>query len=231
MELNAKEVYKILRKKKVTDLYHANTVVTSCTFLREGRLLARGTLAEKGLSQTAQDSDSKDVKYGLWYDLFLDDDDIHERVKVGRVNSYGPVLFVLDLQLLQKDWLASMWATKSNPLYWDKVLPAKRYFSTLEEFSKDYRKGTTEHMLVLRHIGGVLRLRPYLKRIILDDPHMAWADGVDVYSAAHGALHAAARAGGLSDLAIERRPCAETCVCKTEYPALEDDKFYRFFAP
>jgi hypothetical protein len=141
MELNAKEVYEVLREKGVENLYHANTVRTSCTFLSHSRLMGRGIGEERSLPQTSQPSDEKDKRYGLWYDIFLDSVAVHRRS--GQRNYYSPVLFVLDLGLLQCDWLASMWVTKSNPGKWTDDTPLEqRYFSDIEEVRNGYELGT-----------------------------------------------------------------------------------------
>lgn len=96
MELEAKKVAEILKLRGVTSLYHANTVQTACTFLRNGRLMARGVVEERGLIQTPQASDESDRKFGIWYDIFVDAFDIHETLL--RRNAYSPALFVLDLK-------------------------------------------------------------------------------------------------------------------------------------
>ncbi len=100
--MNAKDVYDVLVQLQVPppNLHHANTVTTSCTFLENGALLSRGYVQKYGLEQTPQGSDDIDKKYGIWDAVFLDQVDIHFRG--GRrkgPNQYGPVLFVLDLDV------------------------------------------------------------------------------------------------------------------------------------
>ena len=65
MELDAREVHRILVAKGVDHFTHVNTVKTSCSFLRSGKLLSRGTIDELGLPQTDQQSDSIDQEHGL----------------------------------------------------------------------------------------------------------------------------------------------------------------------
>lgn len=60
MELNASELLTVLKSKGVTELYHANTVQTSCTFLRCGHVMGRGVVEERGLPQTSQQTDDLD---------------------------------------------------------------------------------------------------------------------------------------------------------------------------
>ena len=78
--MQAAEVYAVLRQIGVTQLHHANTVTTSCTFLEQGGLASRGFVEDRHLSQTAQPaSDEIDKRYGIWHDVFLDHVDIHYR--------------------------------------------------------------------------------------------------------------------------------------------------------
>ncbi len=112
MELEATDVLRVLERKGVTALHHANTVQTSCTFLQQGKLMGRGIVAEGGFPQTPQQTDEIDKRYAIWNDIFLDGIDIHERAR--QRCFYGPVLFVLDLSLLAQDFLSSVWVTKRN---------------------------------------------------------------------------------------------------------------------
>ncbi len=226
MELEAKAVLEILRQKGVTALYHANTVQTACTFLQQGFLMARGVVEERGLVQTPQQSDESDRKHGIWYDVFVDAFDIHQKLR--RVNAYGPVLFVLDVELLSRASMASIWITKSNPASWDKKALSNRYFSTIEEFRQQYRKHEPEQQFMLRHSGGLLRLAPHLLKIVVDDPEVR-VNEVDTYSQALGAFKASARGGGLGGVVMERRQCKGKCLCKEQYKAMSKKKFNRFF--
>lgn len=215
MELNSRAVYEVLKGKGIDTFHHANTVQTACVFLQHGRLLSRGTVDERGIEQTAQKSDEIDRKYGIWYDLFLDSVDIHERAK-GR-NFYGPVLFRFRLDLLLEDWLPSVWITKKNPTDWvEGESHAERYFQSVEEFDRNYRKGNFGSMFMLRHAGGVLRLQPHLLDVVVDDPGWEYKD-IDIYSQTVGALNASAWQGGIKDLVITKRVCASACKCANQY--------------
>jgi hypothetical protein len=228
MDLNANEVLKILKKRSVDALHHANTVRTACTFLQQGRLLARGVVDDLGLTQTPQQSDAVDKKYNLWYDVFLDGIDIHDRAR--QRCFYGPVLFVLDLTLLTQDRSPSVWITKKNPQNWsDGQVTSERYFSSIEELQRDYRKGKFDYSLLLK-TGGTLRLKPYLKRVFVANPHYT-ASGVQFYSQAVGALKASARFGGINALTIQPRECVKSCKCKSQYKEMSTKALSHFFAP
>jgi hypothetical protein len=167
MELKSTEVLEVLREKGVKRLRHANTVRTVCTFFRRGRLLARGVIHEAGLDQTAQQSDRKDRELGVWYDLFFDASDMHELLN--RRNIYGPVLLEFSLSLLRQDWLPFVWVTKTNPIYWDADTPSnERWFTSIEELETGYDPLEPGHHIVLRNVAGTVRLKSYLRRVIID---------------------------------------------------------------
>lgn len=52
-QLNAKEVYDLLKKKGVKHLHHANTVRASLTFVKEKALVSRNYVEVNGLVQTS----------------------------------------------------------------------------------------------------------------------------------------------------------------------------------
>src|SRR6266850_1062076 len=99
MDLPSKKVIETLEEKGLTEIHHANSVLTSTQFLRHRGLLSRGTIKRRGLFQTPQNSDEIDQKYSLWFDVFADSVDIHDRAQTA--NFYGPVLFVLGLKKLK----------------------------------------------------------------------------------------------------------------------------------
>jgi hypothetical protein len=68
MDLPAKTVWDALSATGVEKLYHANSVVTSCQFIKQKALLARGAVERLKLSQTDQCSDDEDKRYSLSFD-------------------------------------------------------------------------------------------------------------------------------------------------------------------
>jgi hypothetical protein len=233
-ELDADRVLDHLKSHGVEQLYHANTVRTSCTFLREGALLSRGTLDERGLDQTDQYTDKDDIKYGLWYDIFLDTIDIHE--ELNRRNQYGPVLFVFDVGILSEEWLQPVWVTKENPANWNSSKSySDRYYHSNELNKYDpVGSGCFGNHIVLRSVGGVLRLKPHLNRIILDDPDKVWpqsrshSNPLGIFSMAIGALVNASRASGnliTKDIGFKNRRCS------SKYAGIEDEELKKMFSP
>ena len=139
MDLASARVCSALAAKGVDEIHHANSVITSCQFLRRGSLLSRGTIQRQSLYQSAQSSDRTDKKFGLWFDVFTDSVDIHARAR--RANVYGPVLFVLDAAIIAKAYTGRIWVTKKNPVKWGADTPADRWFQTVEDLEANLLRG------------------------------------------------------------------------------------------
>jgi hypothetical protein len=209
-------------------IHHANTVLTACQFLRAKSLLSRGTAARRGLKQTQQYTDELDKRYGIWFDVFVDSVDIHARASTE--NHYGPVLFVLDVDLIKKAYTGRVWVTKLNPTKWKGNPEHSRWFQSREDLKDNFAYGTFDHMIVFRHCGGELPFGSYLREIILDDPHLVTNPGeVDLYGIAYGALRFAMTEAGLV-VPIQRRQCADRCRCKDNY-LQHPQKAYERFVP
>lgn len=231
MELDAREILQVLRDKGVEKLHHANTVRTACSFLRQGKILSRGTLDELGLPQTDQQTDGIDKEHGLWYDIFVDTVNIHYRGK--RRNLYGPILFEFSLEILEQDWLPYIWITKTNPNRWtDEMNYEEKYFKSINEFVQNFQYGNFDKLFLLRSVGGVLRLAPYLNRILIDrcDREIY---GVKAYDQAVGAIKASATASGLEHIEITAHGCQAGCACASQYVAtsMSGSVFEKFYKP
>lgn len=211
--MSSKKVYEILKNKGVASIYHANTVITSCQFLRNRSLLSRGTINRKGMYQTPQISDKNDRKFGIWFDVFTDSVDIHQRAK--RANLYGPVLFVLDSELIKKTYTGKIWVTKLNPIKWLGRRYKERWFTSAEDLEENFVLGDFNQMIVFRHCGGELPFKDYLLEIILDNPKLE-SNHIDYYSMAYGALKLAMTEGRI-DVRIKKRKCPIKCTCLDEY--------------
>ena len=217
--MQGKDVYDVLKKIGATDLHHANSVTTSCTFLEQGGLLSRGFVEEKKLAQTKQGSDAIDKKYGIWHRVFVDHVDIHDRGgrKKGP-NQYGPVLFIFDLDiLLSLPKGSDVLATKINPVHWyDKQPDKDRYFLTPDELAQSIRFGDFDKMLVIKTPSDRVDFPNNTARILLDDPERKISSGKDAYTYAHERLKDAATKGGVK-LRIEKRDCQDGCICLKKY--------------
>lgn len=170
--LSPKRLHAILKSKGVDFLYHANTVLTSLTFIRENALLSRKYVEENGLVQTPQKSDPEDKKFNVWDDVFVDGVDLHQKYK--RANLYGPVLFVVKLELLLSPSCPPLLICKNNPMYWnDGDSLADRYYSDIEEFNNDYLSGKkvdARLMITFRNADKQIKLNKFLRLIVLDKP-------------------------------------------------------------
>lgn len=225
MDIPSKHVFETLHSRGVEELHHANSVATACQFIRAKSLLSRGSVERLGLRQTAQSSDDLDRRYSIWFDVFLDSVDIHERAS--RANVYGPVLFVFDLAILHKNQTGRIWVTKQNPTKWAGKSQEDRWFQGREDLEENFVKGQFDQMVVLRHSGGALPFGKHLRKIVLDDPKRETADDVDFYSMAVGALRLAMQDASI-DVPIERRKCSQSCACEENWGASEKRLFTMF---
>jgi hypothetical protein len=214
MDLPSKKVFEVLQSKGVASIHHANSVITACQFLRIGSLVSRGAIERKKLYQTPQDSDAIDKRWGVWFDVFADSVDIHQRAK--RANAYGPVLFVLNAELIKSAYTGRVWVTKLNPTKWEGTNAEDRWFTSIADLNANYVKGRFDQMIVFRHCGGALPFGPHLQRIVLDDPQRKTPGRIDYYSMAYGALTFAIAEGPVA-AKIERRNCPAGCACNTHY--------------
>ncbi|MFC6100318.1 hypothetical protein [Olivibacter domesticus] len=214
MHIPSKHVYEILVQKGVEYLFHANSVATASMFLKYRSLMSRGNTERNGLKQTPQTSDDVDKRYSVWYDIFLDAVDIHRRAS--KINAYGPVTFVIDVKILDRNNTGRIWVTKLNPTKWANKSEKHRWFQNKQDLEENFFVGRFDQMLVLRHCGGELPLKNYISKIIVDDPQIQDNTGVDFYSMAVGALKISMSESELK-IPIERRICIPRCNCLNMY--------------
>ncbi len=219
MQIPPEHLYKALRNARVDHIYHANTVVTSSHFLRAGALLSRGEVEQRGLRQTPQSSDAIDKKHGIWFDVFADSVDIHERASTP--NLYGPVLFVLDLKIITDSFPRVVSVTRLNPTKWDGLSEDAKWFTSAEHLEKEFRYGEFDQMIVFRECGGEVSFEAHLKEVVIDDPGQNCNGGIDYYAHAVEALTMAMNAGGITTK-VRKRRCSMWCKCKAAYRADTD---------
>lgn len=223
--MNGPDLVSILKRKKIHKLYHANTVTTSCTFLEVGGLASRGYVEQRGLKQTAQPSDPTDKQFCIWHDVFVDTDDFHARM--GYVNFYGPVLFILDVEVLNALPAGTeVRATKLNPYpKWSaNDTNGDRYFLTSADVEADLVKGRTDHIIMLRTPNAILPFPATPFEIVIDDPGRSLYppnDVRDAYSVAEQELHNASQRSGIN-INLQKRTCAPGCKCKAKYNERRD---------
>lgn len=171
--LNSKMIYEILKKKGVANLHHANTLATSLTFIRQNALLSRGYVEAKKLIQSKQKTDELDKQFNVWDDLFLDGTDLH--YKYSKPNVYGPVMFVIPIDILQYPDFSEVFITKQNPYYWrSNQIMDDWYYSNTKDFEKDYLTGDKlcdgRICFTFKNKEAKLTLKKYCSKIVVDDP-------------------------------------------------------------
>ena len=221
------DVYQVLKGIGVTHLHHANTVTTSCAFLEHAALLSRGYAEKYGISQTVQGSDDIDKKYGIWDRVFLDHVDIHYRG--GRVkgpNQYGPVLFVLDLDILLKLPTGSdVLTTKMNPTRWhDAQTDDDRWYLTPDELARNISYGSFDKMLVIQTADGRVGFPGQQAQIALDEPLRKLSSEKDAYAFAEQRLRESAKKGGVT-IQIDKHVCRTDCICVGKYKGYSQEYF------
>jgi hypothetical protein len=221
MRIAGQELHQWLHEWNVSHLYHANTVTTSVSFVRQGALLSRGYCEDNGIPQTPQCSDDKDKKYGVWHSVFLDRIDIHRDLQ--KPNNYGPVLFVMSIDfLLDHPDHTQCRVTKSNPESWvDGQSDEDRWYEDIEDVTNSVSKSDFGKMLVIQQQSAVLEIDKHLKCILIDDPprraRSGYSDPVELL----GSL-------GKTDYRIMKRDC-QFCGCSASYDQFSSEKFKRFF--
>jgi len=213
-----------LVEKGVTELFHANTVTTSISFLKAGGLLSRGEVENRGMRQTPQLSDNDDKIYNIWNDVFFDSCDIHHMLKVP--NKYGPVCFVFSIDLLDDPTLPEIRITKSNPYNWEKNNADINYIEEqyIDEIS-EYRKNDIAMHITLIDCHNHIPFSPYLKRIILDNPKL---DNNDIFECAKEKITNLICQNNL-ECDLQVRNCTDICRCQEKYSSFKENGIkYRF---
>ncbi|WP_415261747.1 hypothetical protein [Pseudomonas chlororaphis] len=206
-KMTGNDTYEVLKKKGINHLFHANSLTTSLSLLRLKGLASRNYVESAGLSQTAQYTDNLDKVLGVWGDIFLDTVDIHQRAS--NLNHYGPILFVIDSQMVKS--AESVLITKTNPSKWSKATPfEERYFTTLEELEENWIVGNFDQMLTLQTREGIIPFSDHLLNIIIDDPAPGNMPSNEFNTAE-------AEISKLTTQCVIRRQCAQWCKCKTSY--------------
>lgn len=224
-EINPKELHSFLKSKGISCFYHANTVTTSCSFIKMGGLLSRGHMEKLDAPQTSQSSDNIDIKFGVWNDIFIDIMDLHGYFP--RQNYYGPVCFALDINLLLDDHLPAIHITTNNPTNW-KENESKKYLYSISEYIDNFETNydnnrLQQNMITIEADSYILPFDKYLKEIIIDDP------GINGYfNHAFQRINSALVSHDLARIKISKRQC-RNCWCKSNYRQYNRSQLEKLF--
>jgi hypothetical protein len=238
--IKSTDILNLLKKRGVEFLYHANTMKTSLTFIREKALLSRKFVEENNLTQTPQFTDALDKEFRIWDSVFLDGTDLHKKFR--KRNKYGPILFLLDLSLLADEIFFLIKVTQTNPSYWKTT--DKHYFSTVSEIDEKYLSGESyqdgQTMFLFDKAEKKISLQRYCKKIIIDNPGIRFLtpDGKEASSISHMLVNSISSALTASDLtnievSIREAEMQSLCNCVRVYQTmyandrLEFDKLFK----
>lgn len=221
--MNSIEVKECLLNNNVLHLFHANTVLTSLTYLRYGGLLSRETVENIKLPQTPQETDESDKNLEIFNDIFFDSVDIHKRIST--LNDYGPVLFVYSVDVLDSLNNYEICVTRDNPIRWDtQILEKDRYFLSKQELENGFIVGDFRQHITIRNISEKLSF-DYLEQIIIDNPgtlrqkylKTALNKIEDALSREH------------IDIPVVVRNCSDKCRCIEKYTNYKEGYTYHRF--
>lgn len=223
--LTNEDIKNVLMQHQVKGLFHANTVLTSISFLKNKGLCSRQYIDQLPDSyQTRQYSDAGDKRFGIYNDIFFDSVDIHCRAH--QCNQYGPVTFIYSLDLLSSPELNNkVRITKDNPIRWNSKMNLEdRYLVNLSELQNGFCKGAFKQHITLHDVQKISF--QYLKSIQLDPlPEMYHNIFEDAY---HNLQDAVAQAGVLMDVSI--RKCDSQCQCQNQYLRMNESEIIKKYS-
>ena len=222
--MRASVIKELLLDRDVEYLYHVNTVVTSLTYINNGGLLSRGDVEDMGLLQTPQASDGLDKEFDVFYDVFFDSVDIHERAK--HTNHYGAITFKFPINVLDEFDDCDILITKDNPIRWVSAKDYENnYFTNENDLYNCFSKGD-----FAQHITIKKPCRPisfdYLNSIIIETPYDTENK---TFNIAVKSIEDALTNKGYNPNLLVFRQCSSDCRCKDEYKNKQPGfTYYRF---
>ena len=210
--LTSEDIKNVLIQHQVEGLFHANTVLTSISFLKNQGLCSRQYISQLPDSyQTGQYSDADDQRFGIYNDIFFDSVDIHHRAH--RCNQYGPVTFIYSLNLLSSPALKNkVRVTKDNPIRWKTEMNLRdRYFINLVDLQNGFCKGNFSQHITLHDVQKISF--QYLRFIQIDSLPEKYHD---IFNNAYQALKNAVNQAGLP-LNVIVRACDSRCQRQKQY--------------
>lgn len=234
IEVSAEELYDFLSSREFKYFFHANTVKTSCTLIRQKGLLSRGAMSAQKLPMTPQSSDDIDKQFDVWNDIFFDLVDLHGYFP--RQNLYGPVCFKLSNEFLLDKNLPNICITKDNPIYWtNNMSEEEKYYSSISEYITDFEKSMKNHtiqskMFTIHNTKKHIPFKKYLVAITLDNPAVK-VNGVALFPLAKEAINSSLSESGFNIDILKMRIC-NNCFCKANYfNQVSVDELEKLFKP
>lgn len=156
--LNGTEIANLLRERGFTHIYHANTVATALSYLRNGGLLSRQYVEDHPQTcfQTMQRSDEKDKMLGIYNDIFFDATNMWQ---VNQVNYsyYGPVVFKYTIDFLSQ--MPNVFVSKNNPIHMQWNCVEDNFFCDVQELKTNLEESTYSwpiaYHIILKNQGGI----------------------------------------------------------------------------
>ena len=234
IEISPTELYDFLESKNLKYFFHANTVRTSCTLIRQKGLLSRGEITKRNLPMTPQSSDEIDKIFDVWNDIFFDIVDLHGYFP--RQNLYGPVCFKLSNKFLLDDNLPNICITKNNPIYWDiNMTEEEKYYSSVDEYISDFEKNMRNlsiqtKMFTIHNTTKRIPFKKYLIEILLDNPRVKINEHA-LFPDAKQAILSTLNESGFDTNMLKIRVCSN-CFCKENYfKQVSIDELEKLFTP
>ena len=183
---------------------------------------------DMGLIQTSQISDNDDKKYDVYYDIFFDSVDIHKRTN--KLNHYGPLTFVYDLDVIDSLPEGSVKITKKNPIHWtEDMCDNEKYFTDVNELEFCFQKGNFG-----QHITLICQHHPvsfdYLCKIILDNPNLRSDKDRRILNNSRFYIAKTLEKYGVM-VPLVNRECSDHCYCSFQYNNYNEGYVYYKFSP
>lgn len=226
MKIDNKKLHKFLMEKGIINFFHANTLSTALTFIKNNGLMSRGLVEEHNLYQSVQSSDEIDKRFDVWHDIFIDTIDLHGFFP--RQNYYGPILFKFNIDFLLKDKY-DIWITKNNPIYWkEDDLMKDKYFQNIDDLKENWDKfDRQKKMFTIKNIS-IPSLFENLEKIIIDDPNVKIMDDIVLIDKVIEELKIVLESNNLLKGKFEIRTCT-SCYCKSNYLSLSIPELTKLF--
>lgn len=223
------ELLDFLKSKGINRLYCATTVKTACSIINSGKLMSKHKLDLNKLPMTGAEDANFYKSVNLWNKIILSLFDLHGYLP--RQNKFGPVCFVLNVELLSEINIRDLRISKKNPMYFKDTPKYKRFFSSFEDFAQNYdwiidEQKANRTLILLRDKKSTVDLNKYLVEVILDKPEERHL----LFTKAKKAVSSTLEASGLK-APLKIREDNDFCFCQFNYNLMKEDEMNILFNP